>query len=93
MLHEYCHVLLQWEPGSLTTLKYVREWLRHGYWNNRFEIEARDFARRHEGRLRQMLRDAAFETEHARTLESGAGVAPRINLGAETPEPTHNPRR
>jgi hypothetical protein len=59
MLHEYCHVLRQWEPGSLTTLKYVREWLRHGYWNNCFEIEARDFAREQAGRFCQMLRAAA----------------------------------
>jgi hypothetical protein len=46
MLHEYCHVLLQWEPGQLTKTRYVWEWLKRGYWANRFEVEARDFARR-----------------------------------------------
>jgi hypothetical protein len=81
MLHEYCHVLRQWEPGSLTTLKYVREWLRRGYWNNRFEIEARDFAREHEARLRQMLRDAR------------ASRTPRVNLGSDAHQPSSDSRR
>src|ERR1043165_9039864 len=40
MLHEYFHVMRQWEPCRLTTLRYVLEWIRHGYWNNRFEVEA-----------------------------------------------------
>jgi hypothetical protein len=52
VLHEYCHVLEQWEPGELTLLRYCREWLRHGYWNNRFEVEARAFADRHVAALR-----------------------------------------
>ncbi|HTX23057.1 MAG TPA: hypothetical protein VMD03_00225 [Steroidobacteraceae bacterium] len=60
MLHEYCHVLLQWETGSLTTLRYLRECLRHGYWNNGFEVEARDFAREHVLRLRELLGPAAL---------------------------------
>lgn len=47
MLHEYCHVLLQWEPGELTTLRYVLEWLRRGYHHNRFEVQAREFAQTH----------------------------------------------
>ena len=44
ILHEYCHVLLQWESGNLTTIGYLIESARHGYWNNRFEVEARRFA-------------------------------------------------
>lgn len=55
MLHEYCHVLLQWESGELTTWRYVREWLRRGYWNNRFEVEAREFAQTHLQRLHVLL--------------------------------------
>ena len=47
MLHEYCHVLKQWETGELTIARYCLEWLRRGYWNNRFEIEARAFADRY----------------------------------------------
>jgi hypothetical protein len=55
MLHEYCHVLKQWEPRTLTLTRYFLEWLRRGYWNNRFEIEARDFADQHRDRLYQLL--------------------------------------
>jgi len=55
MLHEYCHVLMQWESGALTTLRYVRECLRHGYWENRYEVEARKFARRHQRQFRALL--------------------------------------
>jgi Domain of unknown function (DUF4157) len=55
MLHEYCHVLKQWEPGTLTVPRYVIESARRGYWNNRFEIEAREFADIHRDRLRAML--------------------------------------
>lgn len=44
LLHEFCHVVKQWEPRRLTTFGYVLEWLRRGYWDNRFEIEAREFA-------------------------------------------------
>jgi hypothetical protein len=67
MLHEYCHVLKQWEPGVLTTARYVGEWLRRGYWDNRFEIEAREFADDHLYRFRALL---------TRGLAAGA----RINL-------------
>ncbi|MGH8180659.1 MAG: eCIS core domain-containing protein [Steroidobacteraceae bacterium] len=53
MLHEYCHVLKQWEPGDLTVMRYCRECLRNGYWNNRFEVEARAFADRYVHALRR----------------------------------------
>jgi hypothetical protein len=43
MMHEYFHVMKQWEPGLLTSRRYVLEWLRRGYWSNRFEVEARQF--------------------------------------------------
>ena len=43
MIHEYFHVMNQWEPGLLTSWRYVLESLRHGYRSNRFEIEARQF--------------------------------------------------
>lgn len=49
VLHEYFHVLRQWNTGQLTLCRYLLETLRHGYWNNRFEIEARAFASRHRG--------------------------------------------
>lgn len=55
MLHEYCHVLKQWEPGLLTRGRYIVEWLRRGYWDNQFEIEAREFAADHLYRFRALL--------------------------------------
>jgi len=55
MLHEYCHVLNQWEPGDLTTMRYLVECLRRGYWDNRFEVEAREFAADHAYRFRALL--------------------------------------
>lgn len=51
VLHEYFHVLRQWATGRLTVFRYVLAWLRAGYWNNPFEIEARRFATRHRRRL------------------------------------------
>jgi hypothetical protein len=47
VLHEYFHVLRQWNTGALTTWRYVRESLRRGYHDNRYEVEARAFTRQH----------------------------------------------
>jgi hypothetical protein len=55
MLHEYWHVIKQWEPRTLTIRSYLVECARRGYWNNRFEVEARTFADAHANRLRAML--------------------------------------
>jgi hypothetical protein len=55
VLHEYCHVLRQWETGQLTVARYLLEWFRRGYWDNRFEIEAREFADDHLHRFRALL--------------------------------------
>jgi hypothetical protein len=59
ILHEYFHVLRQWQPGRLTIWRYLVESLRHGYLNNPFEIEARAFASTHRDRLRRLL-DPSF---------------------------------
>ena len=56
MLHEYCHVIKQWEPRTLTIRSYAAECIRRGYWNNRFEVEARAFADAHAYRLLAMLK-------------------------------------
>lgn len=64
MLHEYCHVLMQWESGTLTTVRYLRECLRHGYWENRYEVQARAFARRHQRQLRALLEASAGDHGH-----------------------------
>jgi hypothetical protein len=55
MLHEYCHVLRQWQTGSLTVPRYLSECLRRGYWNNRFEVEARQFADQRAAQLHALL--------------------------------------
>ena len=44
LLHEYFHVLRQWGRAHLTRWRYVMESARCGYWNNRYEREAREFA-------------------------------------------------
>lgn len=59
MLHEYCHVLRQWQTGSLTVPRYLIECLRRGYWNNRFEVEARAFADQKAAQLHSLLAAAA----------------------------------
>ena len=66
MLHEYCHVVHQWQPGTLSVTRYVLECLRRGYWNNRFEIEARAFADRHVARLHAQLRPPAQPSSASR---------------------------
>ena len=71
MLHEYCHVIRQWEPRVLTVTGYLLECLRHGYWNNRFEIEAREYADLNLASLRALL-DSAPEDPTIRV--------PRANL-------------
>ena len=55
MLHEYCHVIRQWHTGTLTVPRYVAECLRRGYWNNRYEVEAREFADQHSPQLHALL--------------------------------------
>jgi hypothetical protein len=52
LLHEYFHVLRQWNRGRMSLAGYLAEWLRRGYWRNRYERQARRFVR---------LRLAAFE--------------------------------
>jgi hypothetical protein len=57
MLHEYFHVLRQWNKGRMSVLSYLLECRRRGYWNNRYERQARRFAK---------LRLAAFRAAKAR---------------------------
>ncbi|HMN46333.1 MAG TPA: DUF4157 domain-containing protein [Povalibacter sp.] len=56
VLHEYFHVLRQWQPRRLTIWRYLLEWWRRGYWNNVFEVEARAFAANHRDRLHRLMR-------------------------------------
>ena len=61
VLHEYFHVLRQWQPRRLTRLRYLLESARRGYVGNAFEIEAREFARANAARFRRLLRSARDE--------------------------------
>jgi hypothetical protein len=45
LLHEYYHVLRQWNRGRLSLWRYVLEWSRRGYWESRYERHARRFVR------------------------------------------------
>jgi hypothetical protein len=63
VLHEYWHVIGQWQRGTLTVARYLAECLRRGYWNNRFEVEARAFADLHARALRAALARAAAADE------------------------------
>jgi hypothetical protein len=55
LLHEFFHVLCQWGTGHLTRCRYVVESARCGYWNNRYEREAREFAAGAVARYRRYL--------------------------------------
>ena len=59
VLHEYFHVLRQWNRGRLSIAAYLAEWLRRGYWRNRYEHQARRFTRLRLGALQARLRDPA----------------------------------
>lgn len=63
VLHEYCHVLHQWETGRLTRARYLAECLARGYRGNRFEVEARAFAAAHRERLQALLSVADARSE------------------------------
>ncbi len=73
LLHEYCHVILQWQPGRLTVRGYLLECLRRGYWNNRFEIEAREFAARHVATLHGLLAAPVASAEQGLAAIEPAG--------------------
>jgi hypothetical protein len=45
VLHEYYHVLKQWNRGRLSVWRYLVEWSRRGYRESRYERHARRFAR------------------------------------------------
>jgi len=55
VLHEYFHVLRQWQPRRLTIVRYLAEAWRRGYWHNAYEVEARAFAAKHVMRYAALL--------------------------------------
>jgi hypothetical protein len=58
VLHEYFHVLRQWQPRRLTRTRYVLECARRGYAANRFEVEAREFVSQRLTEFESLLRAA-----------------------------------
>ena len=84
ILHEYCHVLRQWQTGSLTVPRYLLECVRRGYWNNRFEVEAREFADRRARQLYTLLAAAPATVVASR---------PALNLAAPRGGRARRPRR
>ena len=60
LLHEYFHVLRQWNRGRMNVVDYLLEWSRRGYWQNRYERQARRFVKLRLAALRvAMARPAA----------------------------------
>ena len=62
LLHEYFHVIRQWQTGRLTRWRYVVESIRCGYWDNPFEREAREFAAGAMERFRLYVGDVSTKT-------------------------------
>ena len=58
MLHEYYHVLRQWNRGRMNLWAYVVEWARNGYWQNRYERQARRFVRLRLAAFRRLVDDS-----------------------------------
>ena len=77
VLHEYFHVLRQWSTGELTIARYLAESFRRGYWDNRYEVEAREFTSSEIFRYRALLaqhrnRDLPPGVRALRALKSAA---------------------
>jgi len=45
LVHELVHVR-QWREDRLFAVRYAAEWVRRGYWQNRYEVEAYERERR-----------------------------------------------
>lgn len=86
LLHEYCHVILQWQTGRLTLARYLAACLRRGYWNNPFEVEARAFAARNVARLHALLRPGASSAEQGLAAVQPAGDGHQQRPDAERGE-------
>jgi hypothetical protein len=57
VLHEYYHVLRQWNRGRLSIVRYLVESLQRGYWENRYERHARRYTRLRLPALHKRLSD------------------------------------
>jgi hypothetical protein len=75
VLHEYFHVIRQWSTRELTIPSYLLECFRRGYWDNRFEVEAREFTASEIYRYRALL-------SQFRAVELPPGVHPFRRISA-----------
>jgi len=70
VLHEYFHVIRQWQPRRLTRLRYLFESLRCGYRRNPFEQEARVFAAAHRQSFERMVACTSRDQAEASAIQS-----------------------
>ena len=61
VLHEYYHVIRQWNRGRMSLAGYLVESLRHGYWRNRYERQARRFVTLRLPALQARLRECGAD--------------------------------
>jgi hypothetical protein len=73
VLHEYFHVLEQWRPRRLTRTRYIWEWLRHGYWHNRFEVEAREYVAQNLRHFTRLIARAEPQPANPGSLRADTG--------------------
>jgi len=73
VLHEYFHVLEQWQTRRLTRYRYLRELLRRGYRDNRFEVEAREFVERNLRKFSVLIARAEVPLTPALSPQAGRG--------------------
>jgi hypothetical protein len=73
VLHEYFHVLEQWRPRRLTRTRYIWEWLRRGYWHNRFEVEAREYVAQNLRHFRRLIARAEPPPANPGSLRADTG--------------------
>ena len=76
VLHEYFHVLEQWQTRRLTRYRYLRELLRRGYRHNRFEVEAREFVEKNLRKFRVLIARAGEPLTPALSPQAGRGSGP-----------------
>lgn len=78
VLHEFFHVLRQWQPRRLTRTRYVLESARRGYWQNRYEVEAREFVDAELARFHRLLRGTHDDDELPERRAPRGGEEPQL---------------
>jgi hypothetical protein len=76
LLHEFYHVLRQWQPKRLSIWRYLWESLRRGYWHNAFELETREFVAENLPRFRVLLAACSPAAMHVAGQKKGRQPPP-----------------